>query len=195
MAPSGGVTTSGGTPGSVIGIGDYLSDDELGRALHDAGFTDTTGDLAGDTVEGALDAADVLDDLPIPITLPGVPPLVVTPPDGANEALGDFFGHLTDETVTGFGDELTEHIPSLKTLLDVADFGVDTADTVIGTYHAFREGLRITRELPGLVRDATGRTVQEGWDRTRDFGEGVVERGSEAVHDAEDFVRDLVPGI
>ena len=176
-------------------IGDHLSDDELGQALREAGFTDTTGDLAGDTVEGALDAADVLDDLPIPITLPGAPPIVVTPPDGVNEALGDLFGHLTDETVTGFGDELTEHIPSLETVLDIAEVGVDTADTAIGAYHAFREGLRVTRELPGLVRDATGRAVQEGWDRTRDFGEGVVERGSEAVDDAEDFVRDLVPGI
>ena len=105
----------------------------------------------------------------------------MTLPDGLNEALGGGLGELTDRSVNFFGDGLTEHIPSLETVLDLADLGVDTADTVIGAWH-------VAREVPGLVKDGSRYLAEETWAGAKDLAD-------EATDGAERVVRGIVPGI
>lgn len=152
-------------------LGEHLTQEELLQALKDAGFTDKTGELAGDWVDEHLSDLDFLDDAEA--TFPTrFGPITVRVPDGLNEGLGDLLGGAVDGTVGRLGDMAVDHLPSLSGILD-------TVDDVYEKYDLARD------TVVGLVETADD--LREGVDRTVD---SAVEGGRELVDDVGDTVSD-----
>lgn len=176
-------------------LGDYLSQDEFEQALIDAGFTETTGDLAGDQVKGFLDGLDFADDwsIPVPHT-----PFSLSVPDGLNEAAGTVFGQGTSFLTEHLSNLAVQHLPGVEKVLGFVD-------TVAEGVEGARDAIGALEELPGVIDlglDAVGEVGQDRLDDVEDFAQDRLDDVEDFGEDAKDFGEDavdtaksIIPGI
>ena len=165
----------------------HLTYDEAIEAIRAAGFVDTTSDLVDQTVDDAVRGA--LDDVEMPIPLPGGPvwvPLPDSVADVAGEAAGGVSAWVTDRLGNVVIDNAKVIDDVVYQVIAVGNWVDDRVD----------QAVEFGQAAVDVTLDTAGTVVEYGVDRVEDaveFGGDVVETGADVAEEVGRRIWDLWP--